>query len=162
MQSYQRFVPFILENKSVSKNRIRGRNLYKINSYTYSDGELQTFTSSTATLIFCLGVYDKKLIALKISETIPTKFFIWLKSILKKGLKAEDFDKYVRLEDLCLKYDIKGHQIFSEKVKNRAIYKLEPELYRTYNMSGIKNIEEIKLSPEILKKTYGIKDTKTN
>ena len=73
MQSYQRFVPFILENKSVSKNRIRGRNLYKINSYTYSDGELQTFTSSTATLIFCLGVYDKKLIALKISETIPTK-----------------------------------------------------------------------------------------
>ena len=61
-----------------------------------------------------------------------------------------------------MKYDIKGHQIFSEKVKNRAIYKLEPELYRTYNLSGIKNIEEIKLSPEILKKTYGIKDTKTN
>jgi hypothetical protein len=29
-------------------------------------------------------------------------------------------------------------------------------------MSGIKNIEELKLSPEILKKTYGIKEDKTN
>jgi hypothetical protein len=29
-------------------------------------------------------------------------------------------------------------------------------------MSGIKNVEEIKLSPEILKKTYGIKESKTN
>jgi hypothetical protein len=60
MESYQRFVPYILESNSVSKNRIRGRNLYKINSYTYSDGELQTFSKSSATLIFCLGVYDKK------------------------------------------------------------------------------------------------------
>ena len=49
---------------------------------------------------------------------------------------------------------ISGDQIpkelidLNEKVKNRAIYKLEPELYRTYNMSGIKNIEEIKLRIE--------------
>ena len=162
MQTYQRFLPYILENKAVGKTKLRGRNLYKINSYTYSDGEMKTLSGSTATLIFCLGIHDKKLIGLKISEMQPSRFFIWLKSVLKKGLKAEDFDKYVRLEDLCLKYDLKGHQIFSEKVKNRAIYKLEPELYRTYNISGIKNIEEIKLSPEILKKTYGIKDTKTN
>ena len=92
----------------------------------------------------------------------PSRFFIWLKSVLKKGLKAEDFDKYTRLEDLCIESDLRGIQIFSSKVKNRAIYNSEPELYRTYNMSGIKNIEEIKLSPDILKKTYGIRDTKTN
>jgi hypothetical protein len=109
-----------------------------------------------------LGIYNKKLIALKISEMQPTKFFVWLKSVLKKGLKAEDFDKYTKLEDLCIESDLRGIQIFSAKVKNRAIYKLEPELYRTYNMSGIKNIEEIKLSPEILKKTYGIREDKTN
>jgi hypothetical protein len=162
MQTYQRFIPYILENKAVGKTKLRGRNLYKINSYTYSDGEMKTLSGSSATLIFCLGIYDKKLIALKISEMQPSIFFIWLKSVLKKGLKAEDFDKYTKLEDLCIESDLRGTQIFSSKVKNRAIYKLEPELYRTYNMSGIKNVEEIKLSPDILKKTYGIKESKTN
>jgi hypothetical protein len=162
MQTYQRFVPYILENKAVGKSKLRGRNLYKINSYTYSDGEMKTLSGSTTTLIFCLGIYDKKLIGIKISEMQPSRFFIWLKSVLKKGLKAEDFDKYTKLEDLCIESDLRGTQIFSSKVKNRAIYKMETELYRTYNMSGIKSVEEINFSPEILTKTYGIREDKTH
>jgi hypothetical protein len=162
MPNYQRFLPYILENTAIGKTKLRGRNIYKINSYTYSDGEMKTLSGSKSALIFCLGIYDKKLIAIKISEMQPSRFFIWLKSVLKKGLKAEDFNKYTKLENLCIESDLRGNQIFSSKVKNRAIYKIEPELYRTYNMSGIKNIEEIKLSPDILKKTYGIKEDKTN
>ena len=162
MPNYQRYVPHILENKAIQKSKLRGRNLYKINSYTYSDGDMKNLTGSTATLIFCMGIYDKKLIGIKVSLMQPSRFFIWLKTVLKKGLKAEDFNNYSRLEDLCIPADVRGSQFFATKVKNRAIYNLEPDLYRTYNMSGIKSIEEIKLSPEILKKTYGIKETKTN
>jgi hypothetical protein len=156
----QRYNSLILEKKNIGKRLIKPKNIYKIDSYKYADGDVKSLSGKTTSLIFCLGIFDGKVSCIKIGNLQPNIFFRWIKPILKKGLTAENFDDYESLSDLCIDSDLRGSKLFNSFVKNSTIYNIDPSLYRTYNLSGIKIIEEVKLSAESLKKAYGIKEIK--
>lgn len=147
--------PLILKEESVSKSQILPRNIYKITSYQYADGSTKTLSGTTTSIVFVIGITsDKKLSCIKISDIKPDVFFKWLKPLFRKALKDEDFQAEQKLAQLITLCDRQGSKIFNQYVKNSSIYKKEPTPYRTYNISGIKQIQEIRIKPDILKSYY--------
>lgn len=158
----QQYEKLFKSESSVGKTLIKPRNIYRINSYQYaSDGKTKALSGNNAAIVFCIGIYQKKLNCIKITDINPNKFLPWLKTILKKGLKEENFDKAISLDELCINSSIGGNSLFNSSIKGKSIYSTSNETtYRTYNLSGIKSIELIQLQPSVLKDTYGIKKTK--
>lgn len=147
------YKPLIESETSVSKTLVLPRNVYRINSYKYSDGKQKTLSGTTSTLVFVVGkTPDKKLSCIKISEIKPEKFFKWLQKLYIKGLTEEIWNNAEKLEELLIEGDVKGSKIFNSFVKPDAIiYGDNPNIYRTYNLTGIKQIEEVKFKKDILK-----------
>ncbi len=150
------YKPLIESETSVSKTLVLPRNVYRINSYKYSDGKQKTLSGTTTTLVFVIGrTPDKKLSCIKISDIKPEKFFDWLKKLYIKGLTEEMWNKAEKLEDLIVKADVGGNKIFNSFVKSDSIiYGDNPNIYRTYTLSGIKQIEEVKFKKDVLKSYY--------
>jgi hypothetical protein len=150
------YKPLIESETSVSKTLVLPRNIYRINSYKYSDGKQKTLTGTTSTIVFVIGkTTDKKLSCIKISDIKPERFFKWLSKLYIKGLTEENWNNAEKLEDLIVKADIKGSKIFNTFVKPDAIiYGDNPNIYRTYNLTGIKQIEEVKFKKDVLKSYY--------
>jgi hypothetical protein len=147
------YKPLIESETRVSKTLVLPRNVYRINSYKYSDGKQKTLSGTTTTLVFVIGkTPDKKLSCIKISEIKPEKFFKWLQKLYIKGLTEEKWIKAEKLEELLIESDIKGSKIFNSFVKpDTIIYGDNPNIYRTYNLTGIKQIEEVKFKKDVLK-----------
>lgn len=149
------YKPLINEEISVSKTRIRPRNIYKINSYTYKDGKTKTLAGTETALVFVLGISpDKTISCIKISLVKPDIFFRWFKKLFKKGLSESELDSADRLEDLIVLDNKDGKKLFTQFLQNDRIYKIDPSIYRTYIMQNIKSIEEIRFKKEILKQYY--------
>ncbi len=157
----QQYQKLFKSETSIGKTAIKPKNIYRINNYQYADGKTKSLSGNKAAIVFCIGIYQKKMSCIKITDINPTKFLPWLKTILKKGLKENDFDNAATLDELCINSDIKGGSIFNSYVKGKSIYEVSNEpTYRTYNMSGIKSIEQIQIEPNVLKDMYGIKKSK--
>jgi hypothetical protein len=149
------YKPLILSEESVSKSQILPRNIYRITSYQYVDGTTKTLSGTKTSIIFAIGITpDKKLTCIKISDIKPDKFFKWLKPLFKKGLTESDWTTEQKLGQLLILGDKQGSKVFNQFVKTNPIYSKEPSLYRTYNISGIKQIQEIRIKPDILKTYY--------
>ena len=150
------YKPLIESETSVSKTLVLPRNVYRINSYKYSDGKQKTLSGTTSTLVFVVGkTPDKKLSCIKISEIKPEKFFKWLQKLYIKGLTEESWNTAEKLEDLLIEADVKGSKVFNSFVKPDAIiYGDNPNIYRTYSLTGIKQIEEVKFKKDVLKSYY--------
>lgn len=150
------YKPLIESETSVAKTLVLPRNVYRINSYKYSDGKQKTLSGTTSTIVFVIGkTPDKKLSCIKISDIKPEKFFQWLQKLYIKGLTEEKWNTAEKLEDLLIETDIKGSKIFNSFVKpDSIIYGDNPNLYRTYNLTGIKQIEEVKFKKDVLKSYY--------
>jgi hypothetical protein len=149
------YKPLILSEESVGKSQILPRNIYKITSYEYADGQTKTLSGSTTSIVFVIGITsDKKLTCIKISDIKPDKFFKWLKPLFKKGLTESDWKADQKLGQLLILGDKQGSKIFNQFVRSNQIYTKEPTSYRTYNISGIKQIQEIRIKPDILKSYY--------
>jgi hypothetical protein len=149
------YTRLVESEKKIAPPLLRPKNIYKLNVYEYSDGKIKTLSGIRTSIIFLLGIHQKKLICIKISDMKPELFFNWLSKLFKKELSHESFDKATRLEDLLMVSDLAGNLLFS-KFKSSPLYRLEPSVYRTYSMTGIKNIEQLDLKKDILKKTYGL------
>ena len=103
------YKPLIESETSVSKTLVLPRNIYRINSYKYSDGKQKTLSGTTSTIVFVIGkTPDKKLSCIKISEIKPEKFFKWLEKLYIKGLTEENWTKAEKLEELLIE---KGYSI---------------------------------------------------
>lgn len=149
------YKPLILSEESVSKSQILPRNIYKITSYQYADGSTKTLSGTKTSIVFAIGITsDKKLTCIKISELKPDKFFKWLKPLFRKGLTESDWTANQKLGQLLILADKQGSKIFNQFVKTNSIYSKDPSPYRTYNISGIKQIQEIRIKPDILKSYY--------
>jgi hypothetical protein len=149
------YKPLILSEESVSKSQILPRNIYRITSYQYADGQTKTLSGSATSIVFVIGITsDKKLTCIKISDIKPDKFFKWLKPLFKKGLTESDWKAEQKLGQLLILGDKQGSKIFNQFVRSNQIYTKEPTSYRTYNISGIKQIQEIRIKPDILKSYY--------
>jgi hypothetical protein len=149
-----RYLPFIETEEAVSKTLVRPRNIYKIVSYEYIDGKTKTLTGPKASYVFVLGIFEKKLNCIKMSEVRPERFFDWFKTIFRKSLTEEKLMETERLDDLIVLGDRQGNKLFNNYVKGKQIYNQNPCPYRTYNLDGIKQISEIKFKKEILKEHY--------
>jgi len=145
------YKPFIEKEDPISKILLRPKNIYKIVYYQYADGVAQTLSGPKTAYVFVIGIYDKKLICLKISEMRPDKFFLWLKTLFQKSLTNEKIDESKRLDEITIRSDRNGNAIFSRYVKGKAILTQGKNPYRTYNMDGIRQISEITISKDTLK-----------
>jgi len=145
------YKPFIEKEDPISKILLRPKNIYKIVYYQYADGVAQTLSGPKTAYVFVIGIYDKKLICLKISEMRPDKFFLWLKTLFQKSLTNEKIDESKRLDEITIRSDRNGNAIFSRYVKGKAIVTQGKNPYRTYNMDGIRQISEITISKDTLK-----------
>jgi hypothetical protein len=149
-----RYLPFIDTDEAVAKTLVRPRNIYKIISYEYIDGKTKTLTGPKTSYVFVLGIFEKKLNCIKISEVRPERFFDWFKTIFRKSLTEEKLMEAERLEDLIILGDRQGNKLFNSYVKGKQIYNQNPCPYRTYNLDGIRQISEIKLKKEIIRQYY--------
>jgi hypothetical protein len=145
------YKPFIETEEAVSKSRVLPRNIYKISSYKYIDGTQKTLSGIETAYVFVLGIYDKKLSCIKISEIKPEKFFKWLKPSFKKGLTEDIINESQKLAELLILTDKPGKKMVN-LLQQSSLYNANPNPYRTYTISGIKQITEIRIKKDILKK----------
>jgi hypothetical protein len=140
---------FIESETGISKTNLRPRNLYRINSYKYKDGTKKTLAGVESAIVFIFGKTNDKFFAIKLNDIRPEKFFMWFKNLLND--KNINWDTIERMEDAIVISDLQGKSIHNRYILSSDIYKLEPTPYRTYNIKGIGNIEEIKFKKDILK-----------
>ena len=146
--------PFIEKEDPISKVLVRPKNIYKIVYYQYADGVAKTLSGPKTAYVFVIGIYDKKLVCLKISEIRPDKFFLWLKSIFQKTLTNERIDESDRLDEITIRSDRTGSTLFNRYVKGKAIVTQGINPYRTYNMDGIRQISEVIINKDTLKEYF--------
>jgi hypothetical protein len=154
-------MPYVLQYKNliqkedkVSKTLIKPGNIYKIMAYEYADGVKKTLSGANTSLVFVIGIFEKQIFCLKISEMKPEKFFKWLKKVFLKNLNDEKFDEAQHLKELLVKVDKSGKQLYSSFVKPSTIARGPINPYRTYNLSGISIVTEVTIKKEILKQYY--------
>lgn len=153
---------FIKEFKPASKATLKAKNVYKIVSYDYADGTSKQLTGVSTSYVFLIGIYDSKLNCLKISEFTPVKFFNWLKGVFQKTLTEQKINESEKLSDIIARSDRGGSRLFTN-LKSSPLYDIKPTPYRTYNLSGIKQIQEIVFKKSKLLEVSGVKvlkDTK--
>jgi hypothetical protein len=134
-----------------SKSMLGSGNLYRISSYEYADGESRSLAGANSSLIFVFGIYEKKINCLKLNDVSIDVFKSWLKTLIKPTTKKEDIDSIKQLEEIIIESDAKGNKLFESKIKGKPIYNINPRPYRTYNMEGLKYIQEVKLKADFLK-----------
>jgi hypothetical protein len=142
---------YIDKEVRVSKSAVNPRNLYRISSYNYVDGESRSLAGSNSSLIFVFGIHDDKLNCLKLNNVSTDEFKSWLKTLLKPNIKGTDIDNMKKLEDLIVSSDTQGNGIFESKIKGTSIYNSNPRPYRTYSIKGLNYIQEVKLKMDFLK-----------
>lgn len=152
MPFVQEYNKIIESEKKVAKSAIRPRNIYRITSYQYADGTKKSLTGPETSIVFVFGIYDKKLIGLKITEIKPVEFFKWLKKLFLTGLTEDNISNSKMLEDLLLLSDKAGSKIYESYIKNKKIGTTNKELYRTYNIVGVKQITEVVIKKDYIKK----------
>lgn len=152
----------ISSTDKVAKTLIQPKNLYKIVSYKYADGVTKSLTGLETAYVFVTGITpDRKIVTgIKINLIKPEMFFNWLRKLFLKGLKEESFQPTSELKDLLIKSDVSGKKLFNSFIKPSVIYNQTESPYRTYTMSGIKNIEKVYFETGILKKAYGLVGSK--
>ena len=65
------YLPFIESEYKVGKGLVKPRNIYKIQSYEYKDGNVKTMTGIKASYVFVIGIYDKQLTCVKF-KSLPS------------------------------------------------------------------------------------------
>lgn len=148
------YKPLIESEKRVSKSLLLPRNVYRISSYEFASGEQKSLTGQKSSLIFLIGIFDKKLISLKISEIKPDIFFKWLKTIQLKSLTEQQINEAKSLSELIILDNKTGNKIFDGYVKGKPIYNKKPSPYRTYNLDGVKYIQEVNFKKDVLNSFY--------
>ncbi len=145
------YKPLIESESSVSKTLVRPRNIYKINSYKYKDGNTKSLSGVETSFVFVIGITPDKLVScVKLSLIKPDIFFRWLKKLIRAGLSEEDLQKAESLEDIIVLDAKDGQTIFNQFVKTSRLYRQNPPTYRTYLLKNIKNIEQVTIKKDIL------------
>jgi hypothetical protein len=145
------YKPLIESESSVSKTLVRPRNIYKINSYKYKDGNTKSLSGVETSFVFVIGITSDKVVScIKLSLIKPDIFFRWLKTLIRAGLSEEALKNAESLEDIIVLDAKDGQTIFNQFVKTSRLYRQNPPTYRTYLLKNIKNIEQVTIKKDIL------------
>ena len=152
MNYYSQYRQYITGGNRVAKGDITPYGLYKISTYKYADGDRQTLRGTEETLIFVIGIYQRKVYALKLSNIQPLKFLNWLKKVV--GVNSYSEGKQ-RINELKTPFDTGGNKIYDSYIKNNKDFVAKGAAYRTYNLDGIQYATEVFLNEKTLKQYYG-------
>ena len=148
------YSPKIKKTKRIARNFIKTNNIYRLISYQYASGDIESQGGSQASLIFVFGIYEKEIHAIKLNMVKPDIFFRWLKTSSNKIVNEEMINES-DLPSLLKESDETGKSFFTNKIKGKSIYKIEPRAYRTYKLLNVKNIEQVYLKESVLEQIFG-------
>lgn len=150
------YLPYIESETIVSKSLLKPKNVYKIEIYQYAEGSTKRLIGTTTSYVFLIGIFNRQLNCIKISEVMPRIFINWMKNLFQKRINEEIIDNSIQLSELLVRTNITGNTLFTNHIRNNKIYTGQIPTYRTYNLSGIKQIKEVKFKKDFIKTLAGI------
>jgi hypothetical protein len=150
---YNRYVELFDFDKRVQKQfvKMNPRNFYRISRYENIAGETKNLAGRESALVFVIGTFDDKINCIKLNEVLPDVFLEFIKTVISSNTTNEEVENMKMFSDIVRKTDRSGSVLFEEKIKGKRIYRQEPRPYRTYNLDGLKYIQQINLKKDLIK-----------
>lgn len=148
----RQYKTFLTPEKRIPRGLIRPRNIYRIT--TYAGGDPITKSGNDARYVFVIGKVDNTHIhCIKLNDIRPTDFINFINKLRDKRVPIRSDQP---LEELLKKFSKEGRQLFETYVKtNRKIYSPALNNYRTYLLSKIQNVYEIRFEDGFLRQLFG-------
>ena len=147
----RQYKSFLRPERRVPRSQIRPRNIYRIT--TYRGGEPPTRSGEDARYIFVIGIVDGKVHAIKLNPIKPIDFTMFINKLRDKRIPIGSDQA---LELLLKKFSKDGNALFESYIKNNSkLYSRSLNNYRTYILSSIVNVYEIRFEEDVLRKLFG-------
>jgi hypothetical protein len=150
--------PYIKKSVRVAKTDIKPRNIYKIQTYRYSDGVVRRRLGLETHLLFVIGIHLYEIHAIRLNSIQFTHFTNWSHRFAKQDLveSISDTIDTISFRDLIVEFNDNGREFFTKYVRNSpTIYSEKLDPYRTYKMRNIIYAQEILLDSTKMKNIYG-------
>lgn len=153
LASYKKYIA--IENR-IPRRDIKPNNIYRISTYkTRKDNVKRISDGDSSSLVYAIGIHDGQLNCLKLNEIPPSVFLKWLRKLVVPTVKMGDIEK---LSDALIKTEKDGKKLFESYIKpDKSIYNNKYGAYRSYNMEGLRYIQEVYLTPNTLNKELKVK-----
>tara|TARA_B110000858_G_C17795571_1_gene472237 strand:+ start:926 stop:1450 length:525 start_codon:yes stop_codon:yes gene_type:complete len=146
----RQYKAFLRPEKRVPRSQIRPLNIYRIT--TYKGGEPATKAGENARYIFVIGIVGNKVHAIKLNPIKPIDFTLFIGKLRDKRIPIGSDQA---LELLLKKFSKDGSGLFESKIKNNSkIYSRSLSNYRTYILSNIVNVYEIRFEEDFLRNLF--------
>ena len=144
---------FLRPEKRVAKGLIKPRNIYRIT--TYKGGDPATKSGDDARYVFVIGKIGDKIHCLKLNSIKPADFTNFISKLRDRRIPLA---KDTMLHLFLTKFSAAGNDLFLTKVKtNTKVYNPKLKNYRTYFISKIQNVFEIRFEQQVLEGLFGEK-----
>jgi len=147
----RQYKTFLRPERRVPRSQIRPRNIYRIT--TYRGGDPATKGGEDARYIFVIGIVGHKVHAIKLNPIRPIDFTNFINKLRDKRIPIGSDQA---LELLLKKFSKDGNALFESYIKNNTkLYSRSLANYRTYILSSIVNVYEIRFEQDVLRKLFG-------
>ena len=146
----RQYKTFLRPERRISRSQIRPRNIYRIT--TYRGGEPATKGGEQERYIFVIGIVDNKVHAIKLNPIRPIDFTNFIGKLRDRRIPIGSDQA---LELLLKKFAKDGSSLFESHIKNNSkIYSSSLKNYRTYLLSNIVNVYEIRFEEDFLRQLF--------
>jgi len=143
----RQYKTFLRPERRVPRSQIRPRNIYRIT--TYRGGKPATKGGEDARYIFVIGIVGHKVHAIKLNPIRPIDFTMFINKLRDKRIPIGSDQA---LELLLKKFSKDGSSLFESYIKNNTkLYSRSLNNYRTYILSSIVNVYEIRFEEDFLR-----------
>ena len=143
----RQYKTFLRPERRVPRSQIRPRNIYRI--ITYRGGKPATKGGEDARYIFVIGIVGHKVHAIKLNPIRPIDFTMFINKLRDKRIPIGSDQA---LELLLKKFSKDGSSLFESYIKNNTkLYSRSLNNYRTYILSSIVNVYEIRFEEDFLR-----------
>ena len=143
----RQYKTFLRPERRVPRSQIRPRNIYRIT--TYRGGDPATKGGDDARYIFVIGIVGHKVHAIKLNPIRPIDFTMFINKLRDKRIPIGSDQA---LELLLKKFSKDGSSLFESYIKNNTkLYSRSLNNYRTYILSSIVNVYEIRFEEDFLR-----------
>ena len=146
----RQYKTFLRPERRVPRSQIRPRNIYRIT--TYRGGDPATKGGEDARYIFVIGIVGHKVHAIKLNPIRPIDFTNFINKLRDKRIPIGSDQA---LELLLKKFSKDGNALFESYIKNNTkLYSRSLANYRTYILSSIVNVYEIRFDESFLRSLF--------
>ena len=143
----RQYKTFLRPERRIPRSQIRPRNIYRIT--TYRGGDPPTKGGEEARYIFVIGIVGHKVHAIKLNSIKPIDFTMFINKLRDKRIPIGSDQA---LELLLKKFSKDGSSLFETYIKNNSkLYSRDLANYRTYILSSIVNVYEIRFEEDFLR-----------